>query len=259
MRFQPTIAILAVAVIFATAAVAVEPTDKDTCVWVLDAFAEGSWSEDAAYNAACCMALYGSADDAFQTLAIAMERGYRDADLMAEDVDLEPLHEDPRWASILEECRAAQELFLSTINADLYAIFLADQEDRHGDIDWTVVAPRDQARREQTRALIDADQLQVADDFVHAAFVFQHGTTPEDFKTAHELAMKAVELRPDYMRARWIAAASKDRYLLHIGKKQIYGTQYEKVDGEWVLSPIDSSAVTDEERKRWGARPLAAD
>jgi len=251
--------LLIVVLVFATTSVAVEPTDKETCAWVLEAFAEGAWSEDAAYNAACCMALYGSADDAFRTLAIAMERGFRDVGLMTEDVDLESLHEDLRWAPLLEQCREAQNVFLSTVNADLYAMFLADQEDRTGDVDWIAVGPRDEARREQTRALIDAGQLHVADDFVHAAFVFQHGTTPEDFKTAHELAMKAVELRPDYMRARWIAAASKDRYLLKIGERQIYGTQYEKVGGEWVLSTVDSTAMTDEERKRWGVRPLAAD
>jgi len=258
VHFRLAKLLLTVALVFATTSVVAEPTDKETCAWVLEAFGEGAWSEDAAYNSACCMALYGSADDAFNTLAIAMERGFRDAELMAGDVDLESLHQDPRWAPLLEECLEAQKVFLSTVNPELYGMYQDDQSDRQGDIDWSVVTPRDEARRARARELIDTDQLHVADDFVHAAFIFQHGSTPEDFKTAHELAMKAVELRPDYMGARWIAAASKDRYLLNIGKRQIYGTQYEREGGEWVLSPVDSTAMTDEERKRWGVRPLAA-
>jgi hypothetical protein len=204
------------------------------------------------------MALSGAVDDAFETLAIAIERGFRDADLMASDVDLTALHEDLRWPSTLELCRTALTEYLSTINTELYELYRADQSDRRGDIDWSVVGPRDEARLQRTRELIDADQLHARDDFVHAAFIFQHGDDPEDFRTAHELALKAVSLDSTYIRARWIAAAAKDRYLLNIGQPQIYGTQFRLVEGVWELSPIDTTAVTDEERERWGVPPLSA-
>lgn len=47
-------------------------------------------------------------------------------------------------------------------------------------------------------------------------------------------------------------AAAIDRYLLSTGEPQIYGTQYGKiVDGPWKLDPIDTTKISDIERKHW--------
>lgn len=64
-----------------------------------------------------------------------------------------------------------------------------------------------------------------------------------------------MELDPLNSTARWLAAASKDRYLMTLGKPQLYGTQFKKVDGKWILWEVDPS-VTDEERAKWGVPPL---
>jgi len=108
------------------------------------------------------------------------------------------------------------------------------------------------------KEILAAGDVKAADDYFHAAMVLQHGQGPEDYKLAHELALKASELDADHSTARWLAAAAKDRYLHSIGEPQIYGTQFRKVDGKWTLEPIDESAVTDEERARWGVPPLAS-
>jgi TonB family protein len=56
--------------------------------------------------------------------------------------------------------------------------------------------------------------------------------------------------------ARWLAAAALDRHLLSTGEPQQYGTQFQIRDSTWYLSPIDTAAVSDAERRRAGARTL---
>jgi hypothetical protein len=53
-----------------------------------------------------------------------------------------------------------------------------------------------------------------------------------------------------------LAAAAKDRFLMHSGKPQLYGTQFVLEGETWVLYEVDPS-ITDEERARWGVPPLA--
>ena len=57
-----------------------------------------------------------------------------------------------------------------------------------------------------------------------AAFIFQHGNNSEDCLFAHILAMEAVLKGSD--EAKWIEAATLDRYLQSIGQAQVFGTQY---------------------------------
>lgn len=114
-------------------------------------------------------------------------------------------------------------------NQEMAAIFAADQADRQGNIDWSVVGPRDEARRSKVRALLDAGQLRAADDYYGAAFVFQHGDSADDCLLAHVLAMAAMTLgRND---ASWIATATLDRYLQRIDRPQVFGTQYAGMAG----------------------------
>jgi hypothetical protein len=83
--------------------------------------------------------------------------------------------------------------------------------------------------------------------------VFQHGTTVDDYWQAHELALKAAEM--GYRKARWLAAAAYDRWLMHQGQPQKYGTQYRAEAGAWTLWKVDPS-TTDEERARWDVPTL---
>ena len=144
-------------------------------------------------------------------------------------------------------------------NPEMAAIFAADQAARTGGgaIDWSVVEPQDLARRQRTRQLLDAGALQSGDDYWHAAFVFQHGSEPEDYLLAHTLAMVAIARgRPD---ATWIAAATLDRYLQNIGQKQIYGTQYRTPPGERATQePYDRTLISDALREALGVPNQAA-
>jgi hypothetical protein len=95
-----------------------------------------------------------------------------------------------------------------------------------------------------------------AKDYHHAALIFQHGDTSEDYKQANTFAQKAMEMGEE--RAKWPYAATLDRWLLSINQPQKFGTQFE-VDtrGQPQLAqPVDPQ-VTDEERARYNVPPLA--
>jgi hypothetical protein len=143
-------------------------------------------------------------------------------------------------------------------NAEMTAIFDADQKARQGpDIDWAVIAPQDAERRKRTQALLDAGALASGDDFFHAAFVFQHGASPDDYLKAHLLATLAVARGS--ARATWIAAATLDRYLQETGKPQVLGTQFRTgPDGRTTQEPFDRTLASDALRTALGVPVLAA-
>ena len=138
-------------------------------------------------------------------------------------------------------------------NPEMIALFEADQAARQPGrpIDWSIVSREDQGRRARTKQLLEAGALASADDYYHAAFVFQHGGAPNDFLMAHSLALiAAARGRPD---STWIAAASLDRYLQSIGHKQIYGTQYRTPQsGPATQEPYDRTLVSDALRHALG-------
>ncbi len=211
------------------------------------------------YDAACCQSLAGDRDAAFRSLRRAVDLGFKDASHLQKDSDLEPLHDDPRWAEVVSQAQAKQAVYLKTLNAELYQLYQEDQGDRSaGDsrkIDWTQVNVRDAARRDRVRQILEAGGATVSDDYFHAAMVFQHGPEAADAQRAHQLSLKAAELDPENKRARWLAAAAKDRELMRLGKPQLYGTQYVLEKDRWVLYPVDPS-ITDAEREKWNVPAL---
>jgi len=139
-------------------------------------------------------------------------------------------------------------------NAEMRQIFDADQKDRQGrigKIDWAVVSKRDSARRKLVRRLLAEGKLHTGKDFERAAFIFQHGGSPDDYLLAHTLAMVAVA-RGDGGTI-WISAATLDRYLHSVHQPQIYGTQFfSTADGEVTQEPYNRHLISDEVRRDLG-------
>ncbi len=138
----------------------------------------------------------------------------------------------------------------------MQVIYDEDQAARMGDaIDWEMLNREDAERRVEVMGYLQDGKLTTGADLYNAAFIFQHGNCPEHYKLANRLAAKAVAL--DYNDARWIYAATLDRYLLSRGKKQKFGTQYTSADGcTYVLEPVDP-ATTDAERAEYDVPSLA--
>jgi len=162
-------------------------------------------------------------------------------------------------------CSAEQESADSAApladNAELEELYEQDQSDRSAgpDIDWDAVTVRDSLRRVRVHEMLAANDVQTSEDFRHAAMIFQHGSDTTAARTAHELALTAVELDSTNTSAKWLVAAAWDRYLMRKGEPQWYGTQF-RSDGPgtpWRLYDIDTTAVTDEERQELNVPTLA--
>jgi hypothetical protein len=124
-------------------------------------------------------------------------------------------------------------------------IFIDDQKDRKimesgQAYDWEAIAYRDEEREKAVRELIKKGKLQTGEDYYHAAMILQHGTGPEDHLLAHDLCVIAISKGEG--KAKWLAAASLDRFLIGIGRSQRYGTQFrsDRSFNPPRLAPIDN-------------------
>jgi hypothetical protein len=119
-------------------------------------------------------------------------------------------------------------------NPELARLYEEDQADRSPAggkaIDWKRVTERDKTREDRVKKLYTADGLRTEADCYHAAMVLQHADRPEDYLLAHELCVVAVG--KGEKRARWLAAASEDRFLMAIGRPQRFATQFRKDGGD---------------------------
>lgn len=141
------------------------------------------------------------------------------------------------------------------MNTRLKELYLQDIDDRNQkSIDWSIVGPRDEARKAEVLKILEEQNDLVAEDYHHAALILQHGDFPEDYKKAHECAAKAVEMGDDS--SRWLFAASWDRWQLSIGKPQRYGTQFIEEDSEWKLARPIEKDFPDTERIKMDVPPL---
>lgn len=145
------------------------------------------------------------------------------------------------------------------MNDELLSLYEADRQERVDQPrattpEYLAMRARDLARRERVLALIAAHELATAEDYYRAAQIMNHGDVAEDARIAHTLALRAAELGSPP--ARWLAAASYDRWQMYQGKPQKYGTNYVydgRKDRLWDVDP----QTTDAERAAWDVPPLA--
>jgi len=145
------------------------------------------------------------------------------------------------------------------MSSELQGLFRADQDERvnhpaYGTPDYWLLRERDAERRKRLQVIIDSGGLKEPEDYYHAAWILNHGERAEEIWQAHILAKEAAEL--GLRRARWLAAATYDRWLMYQGKQQKYGTQIVP-DGKrqrvWDIEP----ATSDAERAQWDVPSLA--
>jgi len=137
-------------------------------------------------------------------------------------------------------------------NLSVTALFNADQSDRKdpANINWKIISPRDQERRKNLQKIMNDGGLKTAKDYYHAAYIFQHGNSTNDFLLAHCLAFTSIAKGNKDPDAAWIAAATIDRFLQRSGKPQIYGTQTIITNGSPpTLEPYDRTLLSDSLRK----------
>jgi hypothetical protein len=144
--------------------------------------------------------------------------------------------------------------------AELKKLFDEDQADRAPapgkNIDWEAVSKRDDARERRVKELLRSGALQSGADYFHGAMVLQHALEPNDYLLAHELCVVAIGKGEE--RAKWLAAASLDRFLVAIGRQQRFGTQFisKRSFHPPKLAPVDPD-VPDQLRRDFNVPSLA--
>jgi len=118
-------------------------------------------------------------------------------------------------------------------DAELALLFEADQRERHEresrsvwkEAESVVVAQHDSSRRQRVSELIAAGRVRTGADWYRAAMIYQHGETLDDYARARAYAVQAVARGDED--GLWLAAAAWDRWLIHAGYPQRFGTQSE--------------------------------
>ena len=145
---------------------------------------------------------------------------------------------------------------------ELSEIVKADQDDRKDMWSKTPeeqlkVTQRDVIRRKRVGEIFGEGCFSKAEDFAAAALVYQHGNVSDHFLQAFMWSKRAVELG-DQSQKRLMALAI-DRYLVNIGRKQLFGSQASKPDMKpntcWCLEKIESS-FPDKLRKEVAGKTL---
>ena len=157
-----------------------------------------------------------------------------------------------------------------TDNAEMQAIFMADQVDRGnnpyarpGDpqppgLPGLKIRKNDDARELKVKALLAAGSLHTGTDYFRAALIFQHAATADGQLFAHLLA--SVSVQKGYVGALWLEAASLDRFLSTIGRKQVFGTQFRPSAAQpdtYTQDQVDSALVSDALRAEFCVQPLS--
>ena len=141
-------------------------------------------------------------------------------------------------------------------NVELQKMFDDDQKSRLAtNIDWIKLTSQDKEREKRIYELIETGQINTGNDYYHSAMILQHGEDTSASSFAIKLMIQAIEL--DSTINKWLLAAAIDRDLMKRKKPQIYGTQYiKKGDQNWIRYEIDTTVITDLERKRFNVETL---
>ena len=124
-------------------------------------------------------------------------------------------------------------------NIEMAKMFADDQAIRHeiGERGWEKVKDdqaflvrwqtEDAARLVATQKLLDVGALKSGLDFYRAAFIFQHGTRPENYLKAHHLAVIAISKGYD---ARLISAATLAAICTQRTKNKFTGRNFDQMN-----------------------------
>lgn len=141
-----------------------------------------------------------------------------------------------------------------TDNLKLEELYQADQKDRErvysSSEEIKALKQRDAMRRTLVSEMVSRGEVNTPNDLYNAAVIFQHGAEPRDFLTAHRFA--CIASINGHRPARWLMAATLDRFLMSVGLAQTYGTQFEHNADEnkyQLRLPIDDSNILPFEKK----------
>jgi tetratricopeptide (TPR) repeat protein len=143
-------------------------------------------------------------------------------------------------------------------NPELQKMYDEDQAARMvANINWVVLSKQDSIRQARVYELLKENKVITGKDHYNSAMIFQHGNDSISSAMAVKQMKKAIEI--DSTINKWLLAAAIDRDLMRRNQPQIYGTQYVMIgqNAKWERYKIDSTKITDEERRYYKVETLA--
>jgi hypothetical protein len=169
---------------------------------------------------------------------------------------------DASFALVEPDAAACPDAVRALRQRELQEIVARDQAERVDAIrftkdEWLRLQAADRERRARVGAIYAEGCFATSADFAAAALVYQHGEVPEDYLTAFRWARRAVELGDTTKKE--LMALTIDRYLMHTGHRQLFGSQTGRKDGVecWCMLPVEPS-FPDEMRVEYTGRSLAS-
>lgn len=146
---------------------------------------------------------------------------------------------------------------------ELQELVTADQKDRQHWETQTAgqlleVAQKDEARRKRVGEIFGEGCFLTAADYAAAAMVYQHGNHPDHYFQTFLWSKQSMELGD--AKQSHLMALGIDRYLVSIGKKQLFGSQANRPGDAnsacWCIQQVEKS-FTDRLRKKYLDRTMA--
>lgn len=213
-----------------------------------EAFKANGWTgtPNDRYNAACSWALANNSDSSFfQLNRIATKANYMNYGHITTDIDLNSLHDDPRWKPLLEIIKQNKDKAEVNLNkplvTELDSIYTEDQkyrlqideiEKKYGiesnemKAHWKIINDKDSINLIKIKSLLDKYGWLGTDVIGEQGnstlfLVIQHSdiATQEKYLPMMREAVKNGKSKGSEL------ALLKDRVTLWKGKKQIYGSQ----------------------------------
>lgn len=155
---------------------------------------------------------------------------------------------------------------LPAVKPEVLDLVLQDQWDRCIDmfgeksqIESCTIKPsiveRDSIRHAKAKEFLAQGKIESGQEYYFVALLFQHSGNPDELMLAHVLAITSAN--KGYPYAKWMAAATMDRYLHTINQPQIFGTQFKMTAGQWTMEPYSREAISDALRAQWCVISLA--
>ena len=117
---------------------------------------KGADQSDVLYNTACALSLNGEREKALQFLEKSIVAGYRNPTHLKYDVDLNSLHDDPRWEKIVAACESALAKYQKEHSEPSNARFLTADIDRF----WKAYDKAIAAPLEERAAILNREYIE---------------------------------------------------------------------------------------------------
>ncbi|WDS35135.1 DUF6624 domain-containing protein [Pseudoxanthomonas sp.] len=220
-------------------------------------------------GAASCLARAGEHDAAFARLQRTDYKDRPSIEIIANDADLASLHDDPRWRAWLDAERKAQAArgYDPVLAKELAERTTRDQAIR----EQVMVRPRD-VKLNQQALEIDRDNTgwlksvvdrqgwplvrQVGSEGANQAWLLaQHADADPAFQERVLGLMQSAVAQGEASGSD--LAYMTDRVRRAQGKRQVYGTQFQQVDGMLQIQPVEDLDGLDARRAAIGLESMA--